>query len=390
MKGPLYFTLLTSIVFSFSCTSVQKLVDQGRYDDAIYLAAEKLAGQNNPKTKYVKALEEAFYKVNIRDLEEISYFKAKNDPALWDRIYDMAVKIERRQNRISPFLPLVSKDGYLSQFQFADTRSLKLEAGQNAAAYHYAKGYALLEKAESGDRLSAKEAYYQLEKIEKYYNNYRDIDDLMDQAHDLGTTHILVQLDRSFNDILGMSPMETDYYEGTFKDKFWVNYHEKPDELMEYDFITTLYIDAMDVSPEREEINRYVETKTTERWIDLLNRNGEPVKDSSGNIIQVKNIETLEARVTEIVRTKSALVAGRAETRDFRTERLIDNEPMEVVINFRSEAFDVAGDRAALSDRVRKHIDHYLEPFPSDWTMAYDAGRKLLIAYQDFLDQVNY
>lgn len=390
MKRVFYLTLIGISTLVTSCTSVQELVDKGQYDEAIYLAANKLAGQKNSKTKHVKALEEAFVKVNAFDLDEIAYLKAKKDPAIWDRIYDITLKIERRQNRVKPFLPLVSKDGYFSQFDFVDTRSMKLEAGQYASEYHFQKAKDLLVQAEQGDKLAAKTAYGRLEDISRYYQSYKDVENMMERAHLLGTTHILVNLDRSYDNILGLPQSGSNIFAGEFQDKFWVNYHDNRSNRSSYDLVATLFIDGFDISPEREEINRYVENKTIEKWIDKLDRRGNPVKDSLGNVIQIKKVDVLEAKIQEIVRTKSALVAGRAEIRDYITDKIISSQPMEVVIDFRSEAFDISGDREALSDRVRKRIDHYIEPFPANWAMAQDASRKLLYAYEDFLSQVKY
>ena len=71
MKTILYTTTITFIILFTACTSVQELVDRGQYDDAIYLAVEKLAGQKKRKTKHVKALESAFEKVNKVEPGEI-------------------------------------------------------------------------------------------------------------------------------------------------------------------------------------------------------------------------------------------------------------------------------------------------------------------------------
>ncbi|MCB9288621.1 MAG: hypothetical protein H6560_15035, partial [Lewinellaceae bacterium] len=57
---------LLAIFALSSCTSPQKLLESGNYDQAVYLAVKRLSGKKNKKDKYVLALEEAFEKANER------------------------------------------------------------------------------------------------------------------------------------------------------------------------------------------------------------------------------------------------------------------------------------------------------------------------------------
>ena len=389
MRTLLYTT--AAILILGSCTSVQKLVDKGEYDEAIYLAADKLAGQKNPKTKHVKALEEAFEKVNALDMDRMAYLKAKNDPAQWDAIFNIALKIEKRQNRISPFVPLISKDGYPAYFNFANVQRMKLEAGEKASDYHYITALSLIEKAKvTQNKLTARKAFDHLESIRRYYHSYREMASLTEEARHLGTTYVLVKLDQTIENAIGIDPNNVRGFYGTIQDKIWVDYRESFDPEVTFDIVTTLYIDAVEISPEREEINRFVETKTIEKWVDQVNRRGEAIKDSLGNVIQVKEKEVLQAKIKEIKRTKNALLSGRAEIRDYHTGNLINKERMDMVVNFYSDHYTFSGDRAALTERVRTKIDRNLEPFPSDWAMTMDAGQKLLYAYEDYVLQQVY
>ena len=77
MKRVIYPIVLYCIAMS-SCASIEKLVDQGNYDAAIELATRKLAGKKNKKTKHIRALEEAYAKVNARDLDRITHLQLKD------------------------------------------------------------------------------------------------------------------------------------------------------------------------------------------------------------------------------------------------------------------------------------------------------------------------
>ena len=127
MKTLYHTFLITLLLITASCRSIEKLVDQGRYDDAIVLATKKLAGKKNKKTKHIKSLEEAFFKVNSYDLHQISRLQdaaESGDGAAWIRMYDYLLQIDSRQNRVLPFLPLVSKENYVGVFDLIDTSPL--------------------------------------------------------------------------------------------------------------------------------------------------------------------------------------------------------------------------------------------------------------------------
>ena len=52
----IFLVLLAFAVFVSSCARTQKLVEQGRYDEAIELVTKKLSGKKRKKVKHVKAL----------------------------------------------------------------------------------------------------------------------------------------------------------------------------------------------------------------------------------------------------------------------------------------------------------------------------------------------
>jgi len=135
MKTILY-TLILLTSFG-SCRKLEKMVERGEYNRAIVYATKKLAGKKKKKTKHVKALEEAFVKITKRDTERIAYLNGNQNPENWDIILRLAEDMEYRQERIRPFLPLVSKDGYEAHFDMVDTYKIRTEAIAGAARFHY-------------------------------------------------------------------------------------------------------------------------------------------------------------------------------------------------------------------------------------------------------------
>lgn len=363
MKNSVLFIVVMISLFIHSCRSVEKLVDQGRYDEAIFLAAEKLAGKKNPKTKHLMALERAFEKVNTADLHRIEYFRSLANPAVWPNIYTLTEQIDRRQQRVMALLPLRNKENYAVSFDFVNVAPLKSEAANRSAEYHYELGREVLDKADE-DRSYARKAYREFDKIYNYLPAYKDIQQLMKKAHQEGTTYVLVDFDHanSLSIGKGLTLKGKDQL-----DRFWVKYFDRHERGIVFDLIARLYVDAVDISPEQEIVNTLVETKTEEKWIDVTDEDGKVVKDSSGQVIQTKEIFEYRARVRE---------------------NLVDEEIIELTVDFYSDSFSVSGDREALSDRIRKSLDGRIEPFPTDQVMLLDATNKLLIAYQDFVKNI--
>ena len=195
--------MMTVLVLA-SCKSIEKLVEQGKYDEAILLATKKLAGKKNKKTEHVMALEDAFAKVTQSNLQEIDYLKAQNLYGKWDRIYTLYNKMRSRQNKIAAFLPLISEDGYVADFNFQNYSQVMPEIANAAAEDHYLAAEEKIIFARKGDKLAAREALTYLDRIDKYFNSFKNSEKLKDEAYYLGKTRILVNLvnEAPFSDIV--------------------------------------------------------------------------------------------------------------------------------------------------------------------------------------------
>ena len=158
MKKIIY--ILSVILLASSCKNIEKMVEQGKYDEAIEYAAKKLHGEKNKKTKYVEALEEAYHKVTDQDMEKVKFLAASGYANKYDRMYDIFLKIENRQSSITPFLPLISEDGYVAHFKFVRTHEKLSEMADLAAEAHYKSAVvALADYDKYEDKTMARDAY---------------------------------------------------------------------------------------------------------------------------------------------------------------------------------------------------------------------------------------
>ncbi len=371
MKTTLYTTAIAILLLVTACRSVEKLVDQGRYDEAIVLATKKLSGKKKKKTKHIIALEEAFVKVNRYDLGHIELLKGrakKGDALSWEAIYDYALKISARQERIIPFLPLVSKDNYVGAFDLIDTEPILAESAAQASDYFYNLGKERMTEFETiGDKLLAQEAHYAFQKIGRYLDDYKDVRTQLAQSNEAGTFHVLLKSDEDFRNSFSLDFIT--HKELQRIQKRWTHYHVGFTEGVAFDAVSTMGITEINISPENEVVNNFNESKELERWVDERDREGNVVRDTLGNAIQYREVEIVRATITEIIRSKEARIRGIVETRDYNTGALIDSDRFTHDISFASDACNLLGDRRAISDGFRKRLDLTLRPFPTDFDM---------------------
>ena len=374
MKNLYSLIIITTLLLLGACKSVEKLVDQGNYDEAIVLATKKLAGKKKKKTKHVMALEEAFGKINKRDLDHIRFLKSKSDPSTWETIYNYALKIQERQHRVSPFLPLVSKNGYVGYFELIDVQKILLESGKGASEYYYDIGSSLLEDSKrTNNKLLARKAFNAFVNTKRFFNNFKDVDIQIDESRRQGTIRLLQKWDESF---VSLSGPYWNFRSNPVVD-YWTIYYTEFEDDIDYDIVSTLRIKDVYISPESERVNTFIESKEREFWVDAVDRDGEIITDTLGNTIQVKQIEKLSAFITEHVRIKDARVEGVVETIDFMTGNIIARDEFVHDIHFRSDACSFVGDREALSSNSRKRIDLNLLAFPADDTMIFEGLEKM-------------
>ncbi len=363
-----------------SCQTAKKYVESGNYDDAIDLCLRKLRGKDNKKNEYVQGLELAFKKAQSRDLATISALKAESRPELWERIHDIHLDIRARQNKVNPLLPLVSKKGYKARFEFVDIGRLEIESRGKAAEYLYDQAVTSLGQGERGDKLAARKAYQYLRDLEtRYYRDYRDKNDMMAKARDLGTSFVLFEvknesgkiLPRDFSErLLAMSKQELDT---EWKEFF---FDAKPGE--QFDYKAVFKIRDISISPERVSERAYTEEKTIEDgWDYVLDQRGNVMKDTLGNDIKKTRYTTIRAHVLEVHQTKAARLAGYVEIFDLNRNTSVDSRDLGTEIQFEHFAATFKGDDRALSQDSRNCIGSSPVPFPRDEAMLVQAAERL-------------
>ncbi len=363
-----------------ACHTAQKFAESGDYDSAIDFCVRKLQGKSKKKTEYVQGLEVAFQKAQARDLDAIDHLVAENRPENWERVNAIHRNIRDRQNKVTPLMPLQSKDGYAARFELVDIARLESESRQKAADHLYNQAKELIAKGERGDKLAARDAYYALCDLEShYYRDYKDKNELMATARNLGTSYILFEMKNQSNTVLprqfaerlmniGKQDLDSDWKEYFFEEKSGV----------QYDYKATFKVRNIDISPERVNERNYFDEKEIEDGFEyVLDAKGNVLKDSLGNDVKRPRYVRIRANVVEVYQTKAARLTGYVEIYDLSRKVLMDTRDMGTEVLFENYASTFSGDERALSRDSRLRIGNRPLPFPADEDMLVQAAERI-------------
>lgn len=358
-----------------SCTSVETLVESGNYEETIRLAQKRLTGKQKKNPKFVLALETAFNRVTEQDMLRARR-KAESGRPDWAEIQSIYKRIRRRQDALSPLLPIVDKRGYQAEFRFARVDNLIVETGDKAAAQIYAEASDLMTLARTGDKAAGRSAFSVFDRLQNYRLNYRDANALQAEARELGKVYVSVEMvNRSGGFLPAGFEQELLRPDGRNLDDNWRFYDFKAVPGKAYDYNARILIDDIQVSPERITERRYIdEQEVTDGTEYVLDANGNVAKDTLGNDITRPRRIIVRADVIEVLQSKTAIVSGSLVLYDNRERRVVDEDRVTAEARFENYASTFRGDRRALSRETRRYLGSRPVNFPSNEALILDAA----------------
>lgn len=379
MLNPALRVLVLGLLLALSasaCKSPQKLAESGDYDQAINLAIDRLAGKKKKDPQHVATLQDAFAKATERDMSRAEQLKQENKPENWERVYDLYDRVLRRQDKIRPLLPLQDKRGVEASFRFVRAESLLNEAREKAAEHLYFKAKDLLAAGQQGNKAAARQAYSEFGRLNYYYQSYRDRNELMALARELGISHIYFEIVNDAPVVMSAALEEalTEIRTAELNQE-WQQYHLRPVSEITFDYRILMRLTRLDVTPELVRERQYEDTKEIEDGFDyVLDERGNVRKDSLGNDIKVPRRVVIRANVLEVEQHKKALLDARLEVYDARSKALLDSQPIAADAVFQNFAATFSGDRRALSADTRSRIGNQPVPFPSSEALLLQAA----------------
>jgi hypothetical protein len=371
-----FFLLMTFI----SCTSVEKLVDSGQYDKAIYFSTNKLSGAKVNKAEFVKGLETAFKKATDRDMAFVEKLKNEGNPESWETILSVYATISNRQESIRPLLPLTDENGKKANFLFVNTNDLEKEAKEQTINFLYSSAKDFLQEARSTkDRIPARKAYDALLRLKNYSARFMDVPQLEREARELGITKILVNV-LNYSQAVFPAGLEDEILRLGFRDldREWQKFDAYPEKNREYDLGITLILSNVQVSPGAVSEKSFIEKKEIPDGFQyLLDEKGNVKKDTAGNDIKLPKNKVIEAQILEVFQSKSAGLSGRLEVVDLHTKGVRESRDINTVAIFENRAASFKGDERALTEDTKKRLGNRPAVFPADAILLLEAARKL-------------
>lgn len=295
-----------------------------------------------------------------------------------EEIYQLYQNLQSRQERIKPLLPLpLIDENRNAVFKLKDYSTETLKVKNNLSEYLYNNASTLLTKARNKHDYRA--AYDDFQYLQKITPNYKDVTTKIDQAHKKGIDYVVVSL---FNDTDKVIPqrLEADLLNfNTYGiNDLWTVYHSNPQKNMKYDYAMELAFKEIIISPEQVRERQLIKEKQIkDGQKDLLDKNGNVVKDSLGKPIKVDNFKTIKASVYEFTQFKNVTLTGAVSFTDLQSKQIINSYPLGSEFVFEHMYATASGDRRALDDIFLDAINRRQVPFPSNEQMIYDAGEDI-------------
>lgn len=386
MRNGIYILLL---LFLASCSSVKRSennLSKGNYDKAITLSIKKLQKSRNKKSdkQHILLLEEAFEKVVERDISRIQLMQKENNPENTEDIYKLYQKLDYRQERIRPLLPLQG-----ANFKIEDYTDEIVVAKNDYVSYLFHQGSDYLAINSIPD---ARRAHHYFRKIKKIEPNYLKIDSLLEEAHFQGTDFVHVVIRNRTQQIIPKRLEAAILDFNTYKlDDYWTEYHSAREQNIDYNFGIVLDIREILISPERVNEKEFERTKeVADGWEYVLDENGNVKKDSLGNDIKVDVFKELKAKVIVSTQDKSVLVGGHVFYRDLKANKNISKFPIVSEFLFENIFAEYEGNRGALLKEDRELMRNAYVDFPSNEQMVFDTSTDLKRKFAAILKQKSF
>jgi hypothetical protein len=360
MRILLFCSLLCIGLLACVAPNPYPLLKKSPYDSSVSHYAGKLDGKKK-KSKHVKGLESAFQSAQRADLLAADSLLNLDAPDRWLYLNALHRRIQDRQAKVVPLLPLRADDGYRPDLLLVTDIAERESASRRAAAtYLYDRANALLAETESsGRKQPARDAYYTLRDLkDNYYRYWENANALIDSAFQAGQAHVLLESDaRGSLSFWQPGTLLAPLYFNTE----WLRFYQYPNARAEFDFRVKSRLTEMHVGPE----NRWETIFTETKQIEVGHKE---VRDSTGNVVERTPIyETVCATVTEVHVTKSASATLYVEISDERSGRLVGSEWLSDHQNYDETFVRISGDERALTHRPFTTIG--CPSVPSDWAM---------------------
>jgi hypothetical protein len=383
--------LLFAFLILASCgvKQTQNLLHSGNYDEAISNSISGLRSNKDKKGNqdYIYLMEEAFAKAKERDLNSLNLLENDRNPANFEKIYTTYLQLNDRQERIKPLLPLkLLKEGRNAIFPFENYNSQIISSKNNLSNYLYDNAKSLLS---SKDKMNFRKAYDNLTYLNQINPNYKNVLDLLNEAHFKGTDYVSVETKNETSMIIPIR-LQNDLLDfNTYGlDNKWTIYHGNKQKGVNYDYGILLSFREILISPEQIKEKEFIkERQIKDGQKKLLDAKGKEVIDNTGKPVMVDNLRNVTIRINETRQFKSSQITVKVDYIDFKKNQLIQSFPLTNEYVFENIYSNFNGDKRASDDNYYSYFDKKAVPFPTNEQMIYNTGENLKTKLKDLLNR---
>jgi hypothetical protein len=388
------FIIIALCTVLVSCSGVkltQKKLASGDYNFVVNEMVNTLRKGKTKKKSYelILLLEEAFKKAVDRDELKIRQLKAENNSFHLKTIYKTYIDLENRNRIIKPLLPLyIRTQKRNASFALKDYTEATLQNKKKLSEYLYTNALVLLKKQQ---QLVAREAYNDLVYLNSIHPNYKDVKDLIEQAHFIGTDYVLVHVRNASDKVIPIK-LEKDLLNiASYKlNNFWTVYQNNKNPNINYSYDLVLSFNHIEISPEQIKEKEIIQEKIiTDGFEYVLDGNGNVQKDSLGNDLKQDKLVKLRSKVSKFSQFKSVAIQARATYFIANTDEVIESFPIVSEFVFEHHFARHSGNKKALNKAYLRLIRNKRIPFPTSEELIYEAGEDIKNQLKEIITRRN-
>jgi hypothetical protein len=348
------------------CSSPQQLAEQHRYDEAIDVLLKKLQKSYSPKT--TAELGKIFHQTNTADSTVINNLIKSGEPDVWLPVYTTFQRLDTRQKKIAALPESVRQQ---IGFQPFDYSAYLFQTRQKACLYNYTLAERFLL---SDNRMDAMRC---LETVNSLDSSYRRTANLVDSLHRTAPAPLYYQIELDYPYPLppGMEGFltETNLTPYSTSKVFFVN--KKPDP---YRLYAEIRITDVKIAPEKTGELAYAESiKIQDGLAYRLDEDGDFIRDSAGQKIEIPKFKTLACYVSDYQQQKSIQLFGEVLLVSVPDGKIRLRKPVQGISDFTHRYARFKGDLDALSLESAQLVGSRKQEFPSDGAMIQHASENL-------------
>lgn len=368
VKKYLLFILLSFPVLLIA-QSPEKLIEKGKYDEAIEACVDKLEKGKGKKTELYASLKTAYQAADQADNDKIIKLKSTKMPEIWYDVFTIYFGMQTRNHEVLRIREQLQQDQV--NLDLRDYSEDLEVSRQNAVAFQYAYAKSLLKTGKQDDAL---QAYLELLKITKLIPDYKDVELMMRQSLGAGSKMALLELNNSSDVTLSPDFMSEITNIGlNYNERQFLNYTTSSEQGKKYPLLLSIDITKVTVSPGTVNEKEFTASHKNPESLDGAYKNEADKAEAK------KHPDYNKCKIKEIYQLKTAVMEGTLKYIDGNSGMVLYVVPITARSIFENKTATAEGDLFACPPEIYKLLDKPKKKFPKNTEMMYKAGMEFKV-----------